>query len=73
MRNLLGALEHAASIAFSRPAADRADAPAAGRGGQRRCFPDAATPAEGCLPGSPAPDDGCFPGRVPSGRPRLPR
>ena len=73
MRNLLGALEHAASIALSRSPADRPGAPPAGRDGQRRCFPEAATPAEGCLPGSQAPDDGCFPGRVSSGRPRLPR
>jgi hypothetical protein len=73
MRNLRGALEHAASIALSRPAADWPAPPPADRDGQRRCFPDAATPAEGCLPGSPAPDDGCFPGRIPSGRPRLGR
>ncbi len=63
MRNLLGSLERAVAIALNRTAtADGSSAPA-DRGGPRRCFPDAAAPANGCIPGSPAPSDGCFPDR----------
>jgi hypothetical protein len=64
MRNLLGSFERALAIALNRTAsADRGSAPA-DRDGLRRCFPDAAAPADGCVPGSPAPDDGCFPARA---------
>jgi hypothetical protein len=60
MRNLLGSLERAVAIALNLTAtADGGSAPV-DRGGPRRCFPDAAAPADGCIPGSPVLDNGCF-------------
>ena len=63
MRNLLGSLERAMASALNRTATAAGGSAPADRGGPRRCFPDAAAPADGCIPGSPAPSDGCFPDR----------